>query len=170
MRKLNNREKNLALFVLFMGLIVFWGQVKMILDRSSHGLSEELHTAEQNLKQNQTLLAKVAPPPPSQPTSQVAALPENRLTLLLLSDITKPKEANHVKVLRVERTSDRAFRIIVEASFQEMMQFIGMLERANGHFEVAGGEVAKMQETASSAIPSQKKKLVHASFTLNLKG
>ena len=179
MKQMNPREKNLALLVLFVGLIVGWGRVRKMFDKQVEELRSQLSRSQDQLNSSKALIAKATAPIAAPVVQSNATGAGSRVTMSILKDVTTAREARAVRIVRLDRSGDGSFRLVAEGRFAEMMRFIGMLERMEGRFTVQGGDLsrvaAEVKPTATPTMtatsePAEPKREIRASLTLNMKG
>lgn len=143
MRQLNEREKNLSVFVLIVCLITAVLILKKNTDQKTQEVSEKLATAEDRMRQTQDLL-KVQTP-------KAVVSGDNKPTMLLLKDLTSPAEAENVRVVSVDRPSETTYTLTLEGKFSDMMRFFSYLERSDGKFQVGGAQISRLDDGKNPA-------------------
>lgn len=140
MKQMNTREKILTLLVLsaaiFTGAKFFVGRM----DREVASLGERLTRAQEQSKDAGALIAR--------PTHSVDSNDaEEKVTLSLLWDLNAPGVARGsdggVRIVGVERSSPKSFRLTIEGKFAELMRYVSYLERPDGRFVLVAAEVVR---------------------------
>jgi hypothetical protein len=167
---MNIREKNLALLVLFVGLVVGWGRIKLMFKTKVDQLQSRLNDQQAEVNRSRELLEKAAAAPA--PKNDVAAAPprDSRITMMILNELTKPREAENIKFTGVERSGEKSFKLQAQGKFGEMMRFLGMLERTDGKFSVTNGEITRAIGVSKNPSDDDPHREVRLSINLNMKG
>jgi hypothetical protein len=135
MRKptLSNREKNMGVMVLGLSLfIIGWG-IRSRWDRKVEQGKESLLGLEERLNQSKKLLT-MGNEPEAPLLSSTAVPADSNSSLFLLRDLTDSDVAKKVRIISAERGLNGVYRLEVEGEFQELMRFMGFLERQEGKF------------------------------------
>jgi hypothetical protein len=145
--KLNAREKNLGVAVVAILVYLICRLSCARLDARVIELTERLSRVTEARHQAESLLKTGE----SAPVVHAVAGEGSKPTMTLLGDLTAIGGAENVRVLGVERSSPSSFKLTLEGRFADLMHFLSFLERNDGSFSVAGGEIERPESQSTAA-------------------
>lgn len=140
---MSNREKNLGLMVLVVAVLgITWTLVGQV-NRQIREMTDQLAETEGRLNQTRTLLAGPANPNQKREQASIAIGVDDKDTMILLADLTRTQFSDGIRIVEVDRTSDKTYKVTLDGKFTHMMRFLSFLERKEGKFGVRNMEIAR---------------------------